>query len=170
MYGSLTQTERKQMKKLLVLGVGNILLMDEGMGVHAIEAFWKEKDGWDEAQVDFIDGGTFTQDIFYLFEEYENVLVLDIVRAGHKPGTIYSLDESDLRKDEKQVLSLHDIDLLDSLGMAEMRGNRPRLKVIGIEPEKIDWGTEPTPALAKALPDFMETARKHIRIILSGND
>ncbi len=153
------------MKKLLVLGVGNILLMDEGMGVYAIQEFWKEKDDWDG--VDFIDGGTFTQDIFYLFEEYENVLVLDIVRAGHTPGTIYSLDEDDLRKDEKQVLSLHDIDLLDSLGMAQIRGNRPKLKVIGIEPEKIDWGTEPTKALAQALPDFMETARKHIRAIVT---
>ncbi len=152
------------MKKLLVLGVGNILLMDEGMGVYAIQEFWKEKDDWDG--VDFIDGGTFTQDIFYLFEEYENVLVLDIVRAGHTPGTIYSLNEDDLRKDEKQVLSLHDIDLLDSLGMAQIRGNRPKLKVIGIEPEKIDWGTEPTPALARALPDFMKTARTHIRAIL----
>lgn len=154
------------MKKLLVLGVGNILLMDEGMGVYAIQEFWKEKEDWDDSLVDFIDGGTFTQDIFYLFEEYENILVLDIVRAGHRPGTIYSLDEEDLRQNEKQVLSLHDIDLLDSLGMAEMRGNRPRLKVIGIEPEKIDWGTEPTPDLAKALPDFMEVARNHIRTIL----
>ena len=59
------------MKKLLVLGVGNTLLMDEGIGVHAIYEFWKEKDDWDDTPVDFVDGGTFTQDIFYLFEEYE---------------------------------------------------------------------------------------------------
>jgi len=75
------------MKKLLVLGVGNVLMMDEGAGVHAIHEFWKEKKNYDEAVVDFIDGGTFTQDIFYLFEEYEHLLVLDIVRAGHESGT-----------------------------------------------------------------------------------
>lgn len=155
------------MKKLLVLGVGNILLMDEGIGVHAIQAFWEEKENWDDALVDFIDGGTFTQDIFYLFEEYENILVLDIVRAGHAPGTIYSLEEDDLRKDEKQMLSLHDIDLLDSLGMAEMRGHRPYLRVVGIEPDKIDWGTEMTDPLARALPDFMDVARRHIRELLA---
>lgn len=154
------------MKKLLVLGVGNTLLMDEGIGVHAVHALRKEKDNW--KQVDFIDGGTFTQDIFYLFENYENILVLDIVRAGHPPGTIFCLEESDLRKDEKQMLSLHDIDLLDSLGMAQMRGHRPYLRVIGIEPEKIDWGTELTPILAKALPAFMDTARKHITDMLHG--
>ncbi|MBC2705597.1 NiFeSe hydrogenase maturation protease [Desulfobacula sp.] len=155
------------MKKLLVLGVGNILMMDEGAGVHAIHKFWKEKENYDETLVDFIDGGTFTQDIFYLFEEYEQVLVLDIVRAGHEPGTLYSLDENDLVKNEKQVLSLHDVDLLDSLDMARMRGHRPKLKVVGIEPDKIDWGTEMTPVLVKALPSFMNVAREHIEKLLN---
>ena len=155
------------MKKLLVLGVGNIIMMDEGIGVHAIYEFLKEKGNFDETQVDFIDGGTFTQDIFYLFEQYEKLLVLDVVRAGHPPGTIYSLDEDDLVKNEKQVLSLHDVDLIDSLNMAEMRGHRPTLKIVGIEPEKINWGTELTPTLAKAFPDFVKTARKHIEALLS---
>ena len=144
--------------------MGNTLLMDEGIGVHAIYEFWKEKEQWHGA--DFIDGGTFTQDIFYLFEEYENVLVLDIVRAGHAPGTVYSLEEDQLRKEEKQMLSLHDIDLLDSLGMAEMRGNRPYLRVVGIEPEKIDWGMDMTPTLAKAFPGYLDITRRHIRELL----
>ncbi len=154
-------------QKLLVLGVGNTLLMDEGIGVHAIYEFWKEKEDWDESLVDFVDGGTFTQDIFYLFEEYENILVLDVVRANHDPATIYSLEEDQLRKDKKQMLSLHDIDLLDSLGMAEMRGHRPYLRVVGIEPEKIDWGTELTPTLAEAFPGFLQIIRKHIKEILA---
>ncbi len=154
------------MKKLLVLGVGNVLMMDEGAGVHAIHEFWKEKKNYDEAVVDFIDGGTFTQDIFYLFEEYEHLLVLDIVRAGHESGTIYSLDEDDLIQNEKQMLSLHDVDLLDSLKMAQMRGHRPTLKVVGIEPDKINWGTEMTPALVKAFPSFMKVAKKHIETLL----
>jgi len=84
----------RQMKKLLVIGVGNTLLMDEGIGVHAIYEFWKERSDWDETLVDFVDGGTFTQDIFYLFEEFENILVLDIVRAGQEPGTIFSLKKT----------------------------------------------------------------------------
>jgi hydrogenase maturation protease len=158
------------MKKLLVLGVGNTLLMDEGIGVHAIYEFWKERENWDETRVDFVDGGTFTQDIFYLFEAYESILVLDVVRAGKTPGTIFSLEEENLRKEEKQMLSLHDIDLLDSLGMAQMRGHRPYLRVIGIEPKRIDWGTELTPELAEAFPDFLEVTRKHIRQILAPSD
>lgn len=155
------------MKKLLVLGVGNILLMDEGIGVHAVHEFWKEREDWDDTQVDFIDGGTFTQDIFYVFQEYEKVLVLDIVRAGNKPGTIYRLEEDDLRKNEKQPLSLHDIDLLDSLSMADIYGHRPTLKILGIEPEKIDWGTELTPTLQKAFPSYLKAARNEIKELLS---
>lgn len=155
------------MKQLLVLGVGNILMMDEGAGVHAVHEFWKEKQAYDETKIDFIDGGTFTQDIFYLFETYQQILVLDIVRAGNAPGTIYSLDEDELVKNEKQVLSLHDTDLLDSLDMAQMRGHRPKLKIVGIEPGKIDWGTQMTPALVKAFPSFMDVARRHIKALVN---
>lgn len=159
--------KKKKLKKLLVLGVGNTLMQDEGIGVHAIYEFLKDKAQFDEEQVDFIDGGTFTQDIFFLFENYEQILVLDVVRAGKDPGTIYSLDEEDLVQNEKQVLSLHDVDLLDSLHMADMRGHRPKLKIVGIEPEKIDWGTEMTPTLTKAFPSFLSVARKYIDQLIS---
>ena len=151
------------MKKLLVLGVGNILLTDEGIGVHAIREFWEEE--WPDS-VDFIDGGTFTQDLFYLFQEYENILVLDVVKGGREPGTIYRLEEKDLRDNEEQSLSLHDIDLLDSLKMAEMLGTRPLLTVIGIEPQSLGWDMEMTPVLKAAFPKFLEAARREIRKIL----
>lgn len=158
------------MKKLLVLGVGNILMQDEGFGVHVINAFWKEKEIWKDADVDFIDGGTFTQDIFYLFEAYEKVLVLDIVRANQTPGTIFILEEHQLRQDKKQMLSLHDIDLLDSLGMAEMRGHRPYLRVVGIEPATIDWGTQLTPPLAAAFHDYLKIVQQQIIKLLGASD
>lgn len=154
-------------KKLLVLGVGNILMKDEGIGVHAIHRFWEEKAGYDKNLVDFVDGGTFTQDLFFLFESYENILVLDVVRAGRAPGTIYSLDEEDLAKDANQVLSLHDVDLLDSLNMARMRGAAPKLKIVGIEPDTIDWGLEMTHTLSRAFPSFLHVARKHVRGLLN---
>ena len=151
------------MKKLLVLGVGNILLMDEGIGVHAVREIWDKE--WPE-NVEFLDGGTFTQDLFYVFEKYEYILVLDVIRAGKEPGTIYRVEEKDLVENEKQALSLHDIDLLDSLRMASLLGNRPGLTVIGIEPEKIDWGTEMTPTLKDRFPFFVEKSEAEINSIL----
>ena len=152
------------MKKLLVLGVGNILMMDEGFGVHAVHTLLKEP--WPET-VDLMDGGTFTQDIFYLFQEYETVLVLDIVKAGNAPGTLYRLTEKDLRQNPKQTLSLHDIDLLDSLSMAELMGKKPTLQVLGVEPEKIDWGTEPTATLNAVMATYLDAARREINALLA---
>ncbi|MFP4212972.1 MAG: NiFeSe hydrogenase maturation protease [Desulfohalobiaceae bacterium] len=151
------------MQKLLVLGVGNILLKDEGLGVHAVQDLQQES--W-PIGVDFMDGGTFTQDVFYLFEGYKQVLVLDIIRAGGEPGSMYHITEQDLIRDKQQALSLHDIDLLDSLRMAELAGHKPELEVLGLEPEKIDWGLEMTPALQQAYPGLLQKARQRIQGIL----
>jgi hydrogenase maturation protease len=151
-------------KRLLVLGIGNLLLMDEGLGVYAVQELAKEQ--WPE-NVTFMDGGTFTQDIFSLFQDYDRLLVLDVVRAGREPGTIYRLTEDDLVKDESQPLSLHDIDLLDSLRMADLLGHRPRLLVMGIEPKTIDWAMELTEPLKSAFPRYIEAVRREIRSILA---
>lgn len=154
------------MKRLLVLGVGNLLLTDEGVGIHAVQDLAAEKE-WEQADVAFLDGATFTQDIFYIFQEYEKVLVLDAVKGGQEPGTVYRFTESSLRSNEKQRLSLHDIDLLDSLQMAQLLGNRPELLVIGMEPVTIsEWSMEMTPPVKAAYPKFLEAARREMRILL----
>lgn len=155
------------MKRLLVLGVGNLLLTDEGAGVHAVQDLSQEKE-WNPDQVDFLDGATFTQDIFYVFQEYERVLVLDCVKGGREPGTIYRFTEANLRDNYEQRLSLHDIDLLDSLKMAELLGNKPELMVIGIEPLTIsDWSMELSEPVKAKYPKYLEAARREMRALLS---
>jgi len=155
------------MKRLLVLGVGNLLLTDEGAGVHAVQELGREEE-WDLSLVDFMDGATFTQDIFYIFQEYERVLVLDCVKGGREPGTIYRFTEENLRDNYEQRLSLHDIDMLDSLRMAELLGNRPELLVIGIEPLTIsEWSMELSDAVKAKYPAFLEAARREIRSLLA---
>ncbi|RQD56874.1 MAG: hydrogenase maturation protease [Desulfonatronovibrio sp. MSAO_Bac4] len=151
------------MKTLLVMGIGNILLRDEGVGVFCVQEL--QKKSWPE-NVSFIDGGTFTQDLFYLFENFDHLLVLDAVRGGKNPGTIYRLEEKDLIENKKQQISLHDIDLLDSLKMAELMGKKPQLTVLGIEPEQIAWEMGLTDSLEKSFPDFVSIAEKEINSIL----
>jgi hydrogenase maturation protease len=152
------------MTKLLVLGVGNMLLTDEGVGVFAAQTLQKE--AWPE-NVRILDAGTFTHDIFYLFEGYDAVLVLDIVRCGGRPGAIYRLTGDDLVKNENQRLSLHDIDLIDSLNMAEMlHKKRPRLLVLGMEPEDFtSWNIGLSPAVQERFEDFLTAARQEIRVL-----
>ena len=153
-------------EKMLVLGVGNLLLSDDGVGIHAVQAL--REDGWPE-NVHIVDGGTFTQDIFHILEGYDSLLVLDIVHCGGAPGELFLFEEADLYQDEKQRLSLHDIDLLDSLRMAGMVGKRPLMRVLGMEPKNYgDWSMELTPEAAKAFPAFLEEARRQIRLFLDG--
>ena len=153
-----------RMIKLLVLGIGNILLTDDGVGVFAAQALQNEE--WPD-NVRILDAGTFTQDIFYLFEGYDAVLVLDIVHCGGKPGAIYRLSEGELVKNEAQRLSLHDIDLIDSLNMAEMLHNkRPNLLVLGMEPENFtNWNIGLSPPVQERFEDFLTAARAEIRAL-----
>lgn len=152
------------MKKLLVLGIGNNLLSDDGVGVSAALDLMKEE--WPE-NVDIIEAGTFTQDTFYLYKGYDRLLVLDVIHANHEPGTIYRLEEEDLIHNESQRLSLHDVDLIDSLKMAELLGPRPRMRVLGMEPADITtWNIGLTEKVMEKYPKFLEAARREIRTML----
>lgn len=154
--------------KLLVLGIGNMLLTDDGVGVFAARALMEE--AWPEG-VDVREGGTFTQDIFYSFAGYSNLLVLDVVHAGGAPGALYRLNGEDLIRDEKQRLSIHDIDLLDSLRMAELYfKKRMRMRVIGMEPaDYTTWNIGLSPVCQAAFPAYLELARREISALIADN-
>ncbi|MEG2173043.1 MAG: hydrogenase maturation protease [Desulfovibrionaceae bacterium] len=154
------------MGKLLVMGIGNMLLTDDGVGVFAAQQLQKEvqPDG-----VTVIEAGTFTHDVFYMFEGYSAVLVLDIVHAKGKAGDIYTLTEEQLVNDEKQRLSIHDIDLIDSLRMAELlHGSKPVLHVLGMEPaDYTTWNIGLSPLVQNRFEDFLTAARERIRAIVA---
>lgn len=155
------------MPKILVLGIGNLLLTDDGVGVHAVQTLQREN--WPD-NVTLLDGGTFTQDIFYLFKGYDRLLILDIVHAGREPGSLYRLTEEQLVHNDSQRLSIHDIDLLDSLRMAgQLHGSRPEMIIVGMEPaDYTNWSMELSPAVRERFPDFVELARREIRAMLKG--
>ena len=140
------------MDKVLVMGIGNLLLTDDGVGVHAAQTLAGES--WPE-NVTIMEAGTFTQD------------------AG--PGTVYHLTENQLVDNEKQRLSIHDIDLLDSLRMAEMlHGSRPNLTVMGMEPaDYTSWSMELSPVVQERFPAYLDEVRKEILRLsrqYAGND
>lgn len=149
------------MIKLLVLGIGNLLLTDDGVGVWAARKLMEEV--WPQGVV-IREAGTFTQDIFYTFGDVERLLVLDVVHAGGKPGSLYLLDEEDLVGHEHRRLSIHDIDLLDSLRMAERYfGRKPTLRVLGMEPQNYTtWKIGLSPVLEEQFPRYLESARAEI--------
>lgn len=152
------------MARLLVLGVGNMLLTDDGVGVFAAQRLMEES--WPD-NVDIREAGTFTQDVFYTFKGFSHILVLDVVHSHGKPGSIYRLSKSDLIQDESQRLSLHDIDLIDSLRMAELYFNHPmELTVLGMEPKNFTtWNIGMSDVVTENFEQYLDIARKEIAIL-----
>jgi len=121
--------------RTLILGVGNILMGDEGFGQYIIEELSKEKlpEG-----VDLLDAGTATLDIADLVIDYQRLIILDTVKTGDKPGSIYKFRPEDIRQRKQEELSLHQCSLLDAINMLKITQDVPSdIMIIAIEPEDV---------------------------------
>jgi len=156
-------------RRILVLGLGNILLRDEGVGSRVAQVL-QEKSL--PADVEIIDGGTAALDALLLAQRAEKLIVIDALRAGATPGTIY---RAKFRAGEKDKLaeilggqgvsriSLHQVGLIDALAIAEKLNSVPEeIVIIGVEPGKVDWGLELTEQVAQKLPEIINTVVKEI--------
>jgi len=138
-------------KRILLLGVGNILYSDEGLGVHAVN-YLKARYSF-SPNVSLLDGGTLGKLLMSVLIDHDFVIILDAVLGGEAPGTVYRLEGEALRKSLGFRDSQHDVDLVDTLISCEIIGHRPGAVVIGMEPA--DWKTmtlELTPVCAEKLP------------------
>lgn len=136
--------------RIIILGIGNILLKDEGLGVRTIEYLRRFTL---PPQAELVDGGTATFDLYPFLTEADHLVVVDAVKGQMSPGTIYRLEPKDLMPQQQSPISPHDLGLLDALDMAAKIGKMPRSVVIfGVEPKEIDWGMELTPEIEDVIP------------------
>ena len=147
--------------KLLVLGIGNILLQDEGAGVHAVRELMKRTY---PPEVEFVDGGTAGLDLLYLIEEASRLIIIDAVNGEAEPGTIFKFSPEEL---EDQFIpavsnSLHDIGVLEVLYLGKTMGILPPTMVYGIQPASIGWGMDLTPKVAAALPELVKLVEHEV--------
>jgi hydrogenase maturation protease len=148
---------------ILVLGVGNILLRDEGVGVRVVEALQSRFEF--SPHVELVDGGTLGLRLLEPVQRATSLIVVDAIRNGGPPGTIYRLSTQELRGSVRAKESLHQLDLLDTLGYAELLGNIPETVVLGIEPEDISpWGTELTETVRSRLEDLIRMVLDEIEL------
>ena len=148
-------------KKILVLGVGNILYTDEGVGVRLVEKLQREYDF--SENVTLLDGGTLGMRLMEPLLECDLALVLDAVLGGQDPGTVYRLTGDDLRKSLAFKDSMHQTDLVDTLIYCDLIGTRPDCVVIGVEP--FDYQTmsvDISPGLAERLDAMAAFALREI--------
>ena len=138
--------------RIAVVGVGNLLIKDEGIGVHIAHALQQIDT---PKNVKIIDGGT-SPDLPCSLKDIDKLIVIDAVKAGGQPGMIYRFHPHDVIIESEKVISLHELGLEQSLRMMRLVGNEPKETVIiGIEPKEIDWGTELSIELQQKIPEII---------------
>jgi hydrogenase maturation protease len=146
------------MKK--IIGCGNLLLKDEGIGVHLIE-YLKKVDLPDD--IELIDAACGGFDIMPHLDHAEKVVIVDAMQTGGAPGDIYKFGPADFTTDSSPNTSLHDITLKDVLLLSQKLAPLPPITIFGIEPKELKWGMELTPELEGILPRLAELVLKEIK-------
>jgi hydrogenase maturation protease len=151
------------MRKTLVLGIGNTLLSDEGVGVHVIEALRGRFAAADE--VELLDGGTLSFTLAGPIEEADALVVVDAAELKSDPGAIMIFEGADMDAflTGNRKSSVHEVGLIDLMAIAHLAGHWPAQRaLVAIQPEKVDWGEAPTEKVAAAVP----LACKHIQDLI----
>lgn len=135
-------------RPILVLGLGNPIMGDDGVGIVALEQFrdqFEVSDG-----VELMDGGTWGMNLLPYIESAGKLLLVDAIRSGLEPGADVYLDGPDLPKVLGQKLSAHQVDIVDVLTLCQLRGTLPPATVaLGVEPFLIEMRADMTPAVGE---------------------
>lgn len=156
-------------ERVLIVGVGNLLLGDEGLGVHVAHALLAA-DPPLPLGVEVVDAGTSLLDVVKELGKCDRAILVDAIRAGGEPGSIYRLDLRGAPGLSSGVglrpcVSLHELEVDDALAAARMLGMLPRrLELIGAEPETLEPGLVLSPAMARAARAIVGTLGDLVRV------
>jgi hydrogenase maturation protease len=148
---------------VLVLGIGNTLLSDEGVGVHAVRCLEAEQA---MPGVQYLDGGTLSFTLAGAIEDSEQLIVVDAAELGAPAGTVrcFEGDAMDEFLGSSRKRSVHEVSLLDLMAVVLLAGRLPKQRaLVGIQPENLDWGQEPSPAVRHSIPAACAQVRDLIR-------
>jgi hydrogenase maturation protease len=138
--------------RTLVVGLGNVLLKDDGVGVHAVRELRKVL----PRRIVVAEVGTAVLDALHLFEWADRIIGIDAMQAGGAPGTIYSFGVDDV-DDPGVKASLHEMGLI--AGLRFLKSGRPAISILAVEPETIDFGMELSEPVRQALPNLVQAAK-----------
>ena len=145
-------------KKTLVLGIGNLLLGDEGVGVHAARALQKEAF---PRGVEIMEIGTAILDALPALETADRVIVLDAMRYDGNPGTVYRISLGRCERSQS-IASMHGFDIFRVLALTR-REVLPEVSVFGVEPAYIGWSLDLSPQVTDALKVLLECVKTEIK-------
>ena len=139
------------MRTTLILGIGNNLLGDEGIGVHVVR--YLEEQHPDTPGVTFLDGGTLSFTLAEPIAEHDNLIVVDAARFGQAAGTVRCLEGDEMdRYLTGNRQSVHEVGLTDLLDISRLTDTFPSHRaLIGVEPAFLDWAEQPSPQVAPTI-------------------
>lgn len=149
----------KQIPLVVVMGVGNILLRDEGVGVRALQRLEAEYDF--AANVELVDGGVQALNLLAVLDRADKLILLDAVRGGAQPGGLHVFDWDEIPPRINYKDSIHQVDFVETMSVMAFAGNPPQTTVVGVEPLSIeDWDLELSPPVAASLDQVVEATLK----------
>lgn len=141
--------------KLLVLGLGNTLMGDDGLGPRAIELLAQSFTADDGVEV--LDGGTLGLMLLPTIVNADALVLVDAIRTGGEPGTLVRLEDDAIPRNVNTRISPHEIGVVDLLGGALLTGHRPeRTLLLGIVPEDVSFRVGLSPAVEAGIPELLE--------------
>jgi hydrogenase maturation protease len=142
------------LKKTTVLGVGNLLLSDEGVGVHVVKRLMQMAL---PPGVGVIDGGVSGLGLVGVVAGTDRLIIIDAVKGGGPPGSIYRFEIEDLAQYPcTSQMSVHEIGVRDVLRLSGLVGQAPKTTIIGLEPKSMEMGMELTPEIQAKVPRVIE--------------
>jgi hydrogenase maturation protease len=149
---------RTKNPRILIAGLGNLLLRDDGVGVHAAKQFQKSAANRYRA----VEVGCAVLDVLHLLEWSDKILLIDAMKAGGAPGTVYWVPSIKELDTGAMPASLHELSIIQALRMIDQTRS-PEVAIIGVEPEIIDYGLDLSESVEAALPLVIHTGEKMIK-------
>ena len=154
--------KRSSLPPVLVLGLGNILLQDEGLGIHALRLLQARYEL--PAEVEFLDGGTSGMALIDMISRRKHLLVLDAVQTGDPPGTLVKMSNEDVPVYFGLRVTPHQLGLSDVLASLELADEQPgSVTVLGLVPESLEMSLDLSDHISVRLEKLIEAAASELR-------
>ena len=151
-----------QTAKTLVIGVGNLLLSDEGVGIHVAQRLIQEYNLPEEILV--LDGGTLGLDLLYYLEGIENLLIIDAVLMDKEPGSLIRMVNDEVPSYMSFKMSPHHIGIPDMLFAAKLKGlYPPNVVLLGVQPGVVELGLDLSEPVANQLDPLLDQILEELR-------
>lgn len=150
-------------KSVLVVGVGNYLLSDEGAGIHIAHRLRKMDLPSD---IEILDGGTGGFELISFFRDRRKVIIIDAVKTGDEPGTVYRFTPEDIALSRRPIFSFHQFNLHELFFFIRQMKSRPDVVVYGIVPQETErFSTKLSQSVKKGIRKMLPSLLEEIRSI-----